>query len=230
MSRISVIIPVLNEQAIIAHSIERCRAALGEELHEIIVVDTNGRSLAALNNAPDIIKLTAPLGRGRQLAVGAHVASAPHLLFLHADSYLPAQSGRAITAALERSNTVGAFSLKIDAGGRWSIYRLMEASITLRSRLFKSPYGDQGFFMRRECYNASGGFAAVNFLEDLDLISRCKRQGTTITVLKQRITTSARRWQSEGWLKRTLLNWIILTLWHLKVPPSRLTGLYRTQQ
>ncbi|HEY4171877.1 MAG TPA: glycosyltransferase, partial [Rhodopila sp.] len=81
---LSIIIPTLNA----ATFLPRTLVALSDH-HEIIIVDGGStdrtRELAAAHNTR---VLTAPRGRGTQLAAGIVAATRPWLLLLHADTRL----------------------------------------------------------------------------------------------------------------------------------------------
>jgi len=88
--RVSIIIPVFCEQAIINRSIAAVRRAIGGEAVEIIVVDgeAEGNTIAEIRDN-SVLKLLAEKGRGQQLNRGAAAATGDVLVFLHADSFLP---------------------------------------------------------------------------------------------------------------------------------------------
>ena len=221
----SVIVPVLGEAGRINALVDNVRAAGYGLALEIIVVDGDpaGRTLRAIDRQ-GVIGLTAPRGRGSQQNAGAAVATGEYLLFLHADTRLPAGAFQAAAALLEQRAELGAFSLAIRSSH--PLLRLIAAGATWRSRLFSLPYGDQALFLRRDIFEALDGFAAIPVMEDVELVRALKRAGGRIAVLPLRVTTSARRWRAEGVVRATLRNLALLFLYFLGVPPSRLTRHY----
>ena len=219
---ISVIIPALNE----AHCIQAAiRNAGAEENAEIIVVDGGSgdetRSIAEREGAR---VLTASGGRSGQQNQGAAAARGAILLFLHADSVLPANYGKAVRELFRDPNAaLGAFSLHIQ--GSSSLLHLIEQGANLRSRLLQLPYGDQALFLRRRVFRALGGFAQMRIMEDFDLVRRARKKGR-IKTLQPRVTTSARRWRARGIFRTTLLNQLMILGYCLRLSTKRLASLY----
>ncbi len=223
MRDLAVIIPAHNEERALPATLAR---VLAEPVAEVIVVD-GGSSDATVRIAQrhGVTVLASPPGRARQMNAGARAATAGHLFFLHADTRPPAGYAGHILAALASPNIVaGAFTLAIDAPQRR--YRIIEFLVAMRCRFFRLPYGDQGLFLRRTTFMATGGFPGVDFLEDLIYVRRLGRQGR-LALLPQRITTSARRWQRHGALRTTLINQVVLLGYTCGVAPDRLGRLYR---
>ncbi|MFQ5766541.1 MAG: glycosyltransferase, partial [Acidobacteriota bacterium] len=141
MSRISVIIPTLEEEADLA----RLLACLDPAREEVIVVDGRSRDgtcdVARSRAGVTLLETRPP--RSRQLNAAAARASGDVLLFLHADAIPPRDWREAILRALADERVVGgAFDLAIDAHG--TAPRLVAGGARLRRRVSRSPYGDQG--------------------------------------------------------------------------------------
>ncbi len=221
----SVVIPVLAEEAGIDAVVDHARV-VGYGLDvEIVVVDGDpaGATLRALSR-PGVTGLTAPAGRASQQNAGAAAARGENLLFLHADTRLPAGAFQAAAAALAAGATLGAFSLAIRSGHPW--LRLVAAGANLRSRLFFLPYGDQAFFTRREAFFALGGFPDIPVMEDVAYARAVARAGGRVAVLPGRAVTSARRYEAEGVFRATARNLALLALYGLGVSPGRLARHY----
>ncbi len=219
---ISVVIPALNEARKIAAAIES--AAAGAK--EVIVVHGDSTDdTAAIAEAAGARVIGAEANRARQMNEGARVALGDVLLFLHADTKLPADYGASVERALySRGVAAGAFSLAIDGTGMK--YRLVEAVVAFRCRISQLPYGDQAIFIRKAIFNDVGGFGDLPLMEDYEFIRRMKRCGR-IVVLPLRVRTSSRRWQKLGVVRTAVLNFFIINAFHLGVPPERLAGWYR---
>lgn len=221
----SVICPVLGEAGRVDALVDHVRmAGYGVSL-EIILVDGDpeGSSLAALTRE-GVTTLAAPRGRASQLNAGAKAAGGDNLLFLHADTRLPAGGLQAAAAALDGPADAGAFSLSIRS--RHPLLRLIAAGATLRSRLFSLPYGDQAQFIRRDLFMAMGGFPDIPIMEDVALMRAVTKAGGRVVVLPAHVTTSARRWKAEGILRTTCRNLTLLTLYGCGVAPARLARHY----
>ncbi len=223
--RFSVVIPVLSEEAGIDAVVDHARVVgYGQDV-EIVVVDGDpaGATLGALSR-PGVTGLVAPAGRASQQNAGAAAAGGEILLFLHADTRLPAGAFEAAAAALDGGAALGAFSLAIRSGHPW--LRLVAAGASLRSRLFSLPYGDQAFFLRREVFCALGGFPDIPLMEDVALVRRVRRAGGRVAILPGRVVTSARRYEAEGVYRATARNLCLLALYGLGVSPGRLARHY----
>jgi rSAM/selenodomain-associated transferase 2 len=225
--KISVIVPVLDEQEYINSHIGHIREQDLDDGFEIIVVDGDdghGRTLEVIEDS-DTVKITSNRGRGLQLNAGAAVARGQILLFLHADTQLPPGGLLKIVNVLEDKQYVGgAFDLGIDS--KRLFLRFIAARARFRSRLSRIPYGDQAIFIRKTYFEQIGGFKEIPLMEDIEFMRRIKRQGGKIFILKDRVSTSARRWQAEGVLYTTLRNQLLASMYYLGVSPERLARYY----
>ena len=136
---ISIIIPVLNEAKIIQTTLAR----LTHPQAEIIVVDGGSQddTVAIATQAATVITVVGK-GRGGQMNAGAKIAQSEILLFLHADTQLPANFIELITQTLKQPKTIaGAFELKIDGRDkslRWIRTASKNALVSLLSSLWRS--------------------------------------------------------------------------------------------
>ena len=211
--RLSVVIPVWREDGGLRALLGQLVPLTGVEV--ILAAAADGEPPSGLDGI-HVISCGPPC-RGAQLDAGAQVASAPAILFLHADCIPPPDFVTAIETTLaDPSVAVGAFSLALDAPGVW--FRLLERLTRLRCRLTRTPYGDQGLFLRRRDYLRCGGFRPWPFLEDVDLVRRLRRTGR-VRILPQCLTASARRYLERGRVRTTLRYRFIALLWALRVPP-----------
>jgi rSAM/selenodomain-associated transferase 2 len=223
--RISVIVPTLDA----ASDLPPLLAALaGERLFlEIIVSDGGSRDdTVAIAERSGARIVTAPLGRGGQLAAGADAASGDWLLFLHADCRpLPGwrQAVEAFAAAPGAAACAGYFDLQLDDSGAGA--RRLERLVAWRCRTLGLPYGDQGLLISRALYEAVGGFRPLPLMEDVDLARRLGRQ--RLKPLGVPLVASARRYQAGGYVRRPLRNLVCLSLYFAGVPPRRIVRLYR---
>jgi rSAM/selenodomain-associated transferase 2 len=225
--RFSIIIPVINEEGAINAAIERLAALPGASAMEIIVVDgdRSGKTVGAIRER-NVRTATGEKGRGSQMNCGAALAEGDILVFLHADTRLPADAFALMEGALyDETLMAGAFDLDIDSGR--PVYRLIACIASLRSRLTRIPYGDQVQFFRRAYFNEIGGFANIPLMEDVEIMGRIRKQGGRITIIKRAVMTSARRWEKEGIIRCTLRNWLLIILYFAGVSPERLLRFYR---
>ncbi len=226
---ISVIIPVFNESHIISRTIRHIRNLEFRKSDEIIVVDGNPKknTIASITDTT-VKKVSSTKGRGAQMNQGAKMATGDILLFLHADTRLAFDALNRIENTLDNPGVIGgAFDLGIQSD-RFA-YRLVEAMASYRSRVTRIPYGDQAIFIRKAYFERIGGYREISIMEDVELMKRVKSQGGKIKIIKQRVMTSPRRWESEGILYCTLRNWVLITLYSLGVSPEKLARFYKRQ-
>jgi len=225
--RCSVIIPVLDEIALINTTIEHLHNLQENEELEIIVVDGDpeGKTLRAITH-DDVRKTTSPRGRGRQMNEGVAIASGGILLFLHADTALPPDALKLIAAVMQKTTyAAGAFDLGIKS--ERFVFRVIEFAASLRSRITRIPFGDQAVFTRKEYFDAIGGFKEIPIMEDVEIMQRIKKRGDKIVILPQKTFTSSRRWEAEGILYSTLRNWVLQILYFFGISPRKLSRFYK---
>lgn len=219
---LTVVIPALNEAGDIEDTIARIRSRDAQ----ILVVDGGSQDDTALRaRRAGAQVLTCGPGRARQQNCGAGQARGRVLLFVHADTRLPADYISQIFEVLMDSRTVlGAFRFKTDFD-HWSM-RLIEKTVHIRSMLFHLPYGDQALFMRRRQFAQVGGFPSTPVAEDLFLVRRMARLGR-IGHAPGAAITSGRLWRRAGVWRTTLINYLIAAGCMLGVNPDRLALMYK---
>lgn len=219
---LSVVVPTLNEERLIASTVDTAASVDAE----IIVSDggSTDRTVEIASASGCRIVVGSP-GRAAQQNRGAAAARGAVLLFLHADTRLPVHYVHQIFDALmDRRTVLGAF--RFATGVNTSAMRWIAFWTNLRSNWLKLPYGDQGLFMRKSVFNENGGFPAVPIAEDLYLVRRLGRKGR-VALASTEAVTSDRRWRQLGPLRTTLINTIIAAGCLAGISPSRLAPLYR---
>jgi rSAM/selenodomain-associated transferase 2 len=188
--------------------------------HEVIVVDGgSGDATARLAASLCDQLVNGERGRAIQMNAGARAASGDALLFLHADTRLPANADEVVLTALERC-AWGRFDVRIE--GRQPLLGIVAGAMNLRSRLSGIATGDQAIFVRRSAFE---GFPELPLMEDVAFSSAMKRRGRP-ACLRERVTTSARRWERDGVLRTIFLMWRLRLLFAFGVPPERLARDY----
>ncbi len=222
--QLSVIVPTLNEERTIGPTLLRL---VGRTDIEVIVAD-GGSVDETVSIARRMGCLVVPVrpGRGRQMNAGAAFASGEGLLFLHADTRLPADFEARIWSILNQGAAAGAFRLRIEDPRQ--ALRWIEWGANLRSRILQTPYGDQGLFMRAELFHQVGGYPNWPLMEDYELCRRIRRHGK-IALANESVSTSARRWNRLGICRTTLMNQFIVAAFHLGVSPERLARWYSSR-
>jgi len=223
--RISIIIPTLNEAANLPATLASTRDAADVE---VIVVDGgSGDKTADVARSWGEEVLASGPGRARQMNVGAARATGELFLFLHGDTRLPGGFDHYVRTILARPGVVaGAFQLRID--GDLPGLRIMERLVHVRSRRLQFPYGDQGIFLRASLFREIGGFPDMPIMEDFELVRRLRRRGR-IVIAPVPVLSSARRWESLGILRTTVINYAIPLAYYLGAPPSQLARWYHKE-
>jgi rSAM/selenodomain-associated transferase 2 len=223
---LGIVIPALNAAPTVGATLASLGAAGAPFDLDMLVVD-GGSSDDTLSvaQAQGARTMTAPPGRGGQLAAGAAAVAGDWLLFVHADTRLEDGWVSAVAdfmQAPENARRAGYFRLVLDDTARAA--RRLERIVAWRARLLGLPYGDQGLLLSRELYDAVGGFRPLVLMEDVDLVRRIGRW--RLAALPAAARTSAARYRRSGYLVRSARNLLCLTLYFIGVPPRALRRLY----
>ncbi len=223
---ISVIIPVFGEGVTISALIDHLVSIASGADIEIIVADGDARgSTIRMISQKGVTSITAPKGRAAQMNAAAKIARGDTLLFLHADTLLPASALEEIRAVMASERYAGgAFDLGF--ADRRFIFRLTALLASFKHRLTRVPYGDQAIFIRRSVFESLGGYADIPLMEDIDLMKRLKRARMKIRISRSRVKTSTRSWDTNGITYTILRNWALQVLFLCGVSPHRLARHY----
>ncbi len=217
---LSVIIPTLNAKK----HLPKILAQLEGCVDEIIISDggsTDNTLGVALANETRIVM--GCKGRGWQMARGANWAFGDWYLFLHADTQLGGDWLGEVEHHIKHfPRRAGYFEFKLDADGFWP--RWVEFCVRLRCGLFALPYGDQGLLIRRDVYEAAGGYPDWQLFEDVQMIRQLRRR--RLRTLHAAIVTSAKRYENQGYARKTLSNLGLLLRFLLGANPDALSKRY----
>jgi rSAM/selenodomain-associated transferase 2 len=220
--RISIVMPVLNEEETIAATLAALERFKPDEL-TIVDGGSADRTIEVCNRS-GVTVLSSPRGRGTQMNHGARQATGDVLLFLHADTRLPDSAFDDIRGALCNPRCVGGrFDVRLD-GSHWML-RVIGPMISLRSRLSQVATGDQGIFVRRDIFAELGGYPDIPLMEDVAFSQALKRRGA-VACLRSRVITSARRWERDGVWRTILKMWALKSLYLAGISPLRLKRYY----
>lgn len=218
---VTIVVPVLDDTP----AVRALLTALPPhpEVQLVLVDGGSDPGLAALvKGRADVRLIPSRPGRGPQLNAGAALASGEWLLFLHADCRLP-EGWREALLGLPADAIGGWFRFSLDSRA-WQA-RLLERLVALRVSLTGLAYGDQGLFVRRTVFGRMGGFADLPLMEDVEFVRRLPRAGRVVS-LTLSLSSSARRWEQDGWLSRSARNVGVLCGYGLGIPPARLARWY----
>jgi len=220
--KLSVVIPAWEEADQIADAVRSARAPRVE----VIVVDAGSADETAARAAEAGARVVQALpGRARQLQAGVRESRGDVLLFLHADTRLPADYQGAVEAALLDLGAVGgAFRLRFDQRG--ARLRLIEHAARARATLLGMPYGDQALFVRRTVLDAIGGVPQVPIMEDLDLVRAMRGHGRVV-LLPLDVVTSARRHRARGPLRTAFRHNLAALAWAIGIERKRIAAWVR---
>ncbi len=223
--RLSIVVPMRNEAAQLPGLLAHLSPLQSSPTVEVILVDggSDDRS-AELAREAGYTVIDAPVGRARQMNAGASRARGEVLLFLHADSRLPEAAPAAIGDGLAGGKRVwGRFDVRIDGRSFW--LKPTAWLMNRRSCLTGIATGDQGLFMTCEAFRQVGGFPDQPLMEDIEISRRLKRLSRPLC-LRQRITTSGRRWDRRGTWRTILLMWRLRLAYWRGTDPAALARRY----
>ena len=232
--KISVIVPVLNEATNILTAL---RSLTSQQIHgktelEIIVVDGGStdetlqlvRDFSQREGRFPIRAFSAERGRARQMNFGAKQASGEVLLFLHADSQLSENAiHEAATALATAAEDFGYFFMKFDSKNPLAE---LYSAFTLINSIF-CHYGDSGIFARRAFFDKLGGFPEQDLMEDVEFLFRARAKSDPLLIKNAYVTTSARRFEKNGFLEQQTLNGVLLLLYFFGTDTATLKKLYQ---
>jgi rSAM/selenodomain-associated transferase 2 len=222
MGRLTIVLPVLNEAAIIVAALQAL-APLRARGAKIIVADGGSRDGTAQLAEPLADRvITVRRGRGAAMNAGTALGIGDALLFLHADTALPDNADRLIGVALAH-RAWGRFDLRI--AGRHPLLAVVARMINWRSRLTGVATGDQAIFVTRDAFEAVGGFPDLPLMEDIAISRRLKRLCRPYCIAAPAVT-SGRRWEHNGVVRTILLMWRLRLAYYLGVEPARLAARY----
>lgn len=204
---LSVIIPVYRERERIIPTLTRVRLLLPDA--EILVVDGDpeGSTIACCSTHCDT-SITAPKGRGHQIAAGIAAARGTLFLILHADTQLPDAAPLRLKAIPRGTPFAGCFSLSFDDSRLQ--YRIIATLANVRTDYAGLPYGDQGLIINTEALTLLGGYPEVPLMEDVVFAQRCHAASLTIIRFPEQVRTSTRRYERWGVWGTTMRNLVML--------------------
>jgi len=234
--RLSIVVPLLNEFAILPQLIEQLESL---DAHQLIIVDggsQDGSSAWLASNwcqpessntlSQSRLLLTSAKGRANQMNTGAASAIGDVLLFLHADTILPLSAKKEIFDAINMERLWGRFNVSFSDDQSVSM-KVVAWFINWRSRLTGIATGDQAIFIQAHLFRQLNGFANIPLMEDVEMSKRLKQHCQPYCSTAQ-VKTSARRWRKNGVVKTILFMWVLRLGYLIGVPSQRLAKIYRS--
>jgi len=228
-SGLSIIIPVLNEAETINKTLATLKSSLSNN-DEIIIVDggSTDKTLGLCRNFTEHC-FQSNQGRAQQMNVGASKANNETLVFLHADTLVPHDFSSVIRSEVNKKLTAdkkmfwGFFKVRLS--GSQFVFKIISSLINFRSCLSRIATGDQVIFVSKELFNNINGYPNIPLMEDIS-ISRCLKKLFNPICIQHTVTTSSRKWITEGVISTILLMWKIRFLFFIGVAPEKLVKIY----
>lgn len=208
MNKISIIIPVLNEEGTIGKLLPHILVnSSSNNIAEIIVVDggSTDNTKAIVAGFSNVSLLNSEKGRAKQMNIGAKHASGNILYFLHADSFPPKHFDRYIISEVNKGHLAGCFRLKFDSTHWW----LRLASWLTQFKWRACRGGDQSQFITKQLFEDIGGYNESYIIyEDNMLINELYARNQFV-VINKKIKTSHRLYRKHGIWKLQYHFWAI---------------------
>ncbi|MDC2988269.1 TIGR04283 family arsenosugar biosynthesis glycosyltransferase [bacterium] len=211
MSKISIIIPTLNE----ANNLPLLLSDLLtiQKEGETIIVDcgSEDKTIDIANIYGAKVYKAKERNRGLQLKIGAKNAKGEWLIFLHGDTRLTHDWFTKIKSLLKGDNNF-IYHFKFKINDKKIIYRILEILVNFRSQYLKQPYGDQGLIIHKSIYLKNNGFRKIPLMEDVDFIRRLRNK-KDLKQLNLPVFTSSRKWRKTNIFHQALKNWNFRRRW-----------------
>ena len=220
---VSVVVPVWRDHLALTKALHRLYPTDKAEVVVACVLGEESRYASIREQHPGIRWVAAPRGRAAQMNAGAAISRGRWLLFSHADSELPDDWFEVIADADRGTCVAGAFALGFDSRD-WRA-RVIEFGVWLRVAILGLPYGDQALFVRRSTFTGLDGYRDLPLMEDIDFIRRVRATGSLFTS-RSVVITSARRWERDGWFRRSAQNVSLAMQFVMGASPSQLAQRY----
>lgn len=235
MTTLRVIVPSLDEEARIQDCLRSVLAARGSSPVELVVADggSTDRTVERALEVPGVTVVRSARGRARQQNAGARGTAAEILVFLHADCRLQPGALAALEqlAAQRPACPGGAFRMQLASSATpHPGLRFVEWFSHARLRLGQVACGDQAIWARREHFERVGGFPDQPLMEDVSFSRALARLGSLGIVESPPVLSSARRFETDGVVRRTLSNWAISVAWALGADVDWLKRFYADRE
>lgn len=227
IAKVSIIIPLLNDENSVGRLLEELSCL--EPLPERVFVDRGSQdgTVKLLRDAGErVICLEEKSSRAAALNCGVESAEGEYFLFLHPESSLLQNGYAQMMEELEKGSVeAGAFKYHFIKERRNAIITLVEKGGGLRCKLFKMPYGEQGYFVTKEAFSRVGPYKEAAIMEDIEWFQRMKRE-CSYTILEEALEISAKRIYEQGIIRNSIKNICLISLYKIGVKPDRLAKAY----
>lgn len=226
MFKISIIIPVYNEAGQIGKLLEWLKKITAEDIHtNILVVDggSTDDTVDEVKSAGVRILKSPKKGRAAQMNFGVRESTGDVIYFLHADTLPPENITKSIRSALKAGKESGCSRLRFDEESRIMKFYAWFTHFDL----LPFRFGDQGLFVKRDVFNALSGFREeLVVMEDNEMMRLLRKRGTFV-VLPNPVTTSARKYRENGFLRLQIIFSTIFVLHYAGASQQMLVRFYK---
>lgn len=208
---ISIIIPAYNEAENIGILLNYLKSNNDKNLLEIIVSDSGSTDATAAiaGSAGAKVVFSPQKGRAAQMNHGASLAKGDVLYFVHADTKPPVTYLYDIKEALGQGYDLGRYLSKYDSKS-WLLK--INAALSILD-VFASMGGDQTLFISKKLFEETGGFdSSMRIMEEFEFCARARKSGK-YKIIKKPVLISARKYETNGWLKVQLANYTIVKMY-----------------
>lgn len=225
MTKISIIIPVLNEAASIGKLVCYLREHGSNSVSEVLVCDggSNDNTVQLAAAAGASVVHCAVQSRAAQMNAGACVAQGDVLYFVHADTLPPESFAADIQAALEKGYNMGCYRYRFDSPR----FLLKINAFFNRFHWLWCQGGDKTFFIRKEVFEQLGGYdERYVVMEEYDFLRRAMPQ-FRLRIIPKYALVSARKYEVNGWLRVQWANAVVFRLFRRGSEPQDMRATYQ---
>lgn len=220
--KISIIIPVLNEEEMLPKLLKQiCANADGAE---VLVVDggSTDNSLQLANQFP-VRVINSPKGRAKQMNAGAKAATGDVYYFCHSDTIPPAEFIADISQGIEEGFPVGCYRLGFDSD---NFFLKINTWFTQFKKMWCRG-GDQSLYITKAVFEDLGGFPDdYIIMEEYCLIKKVFEK-YSFKIIPKYIIASSRKYQKNHYMKVQFANLIVFNMYRFGFSQERMYRTYR---
>ena len=219
---ISIIIPTLNSETDLHETLGSLFEGIENNLIRELIISDGGSTdkTKFIANEVGAIIVEGSYGRGQQISKGVDKSQGDWILILHADTSLSLDWSVKLLQKIDK-NFAYHFKLKFKSKSLFA--RILEYWAQIRSKFLSLPYGDQGFLIHRDLLDTVGEFPKIPIMEDVALAGKLKGKIKSLDMMAH---TSAEKYHKNGWLRQSMINFFIVTQYHLGKDPHQLSKFY----
>lgn len=191
---ISFVVPAHNEAALLGDTLRILRASadvLGEPFEIIVVDDASTDATAEIaRTAGARVERIERRHIAASRNAGAKVARGELLVFVDADTHVPVETLRQTLAAIRNGAVGGGSRFRFESGPRWAH---VAGGITVLAMRMLSWAAGCFVFVRRDTFEAVGGFDERYFATEELVLSRALKRHGRMVIVPEPVITSGRK-------------------------------------